>query len=359
MRIDDLETNLARTPIIARKLKVECQAFKKVIDDAVNALNKPKEIDDKLKSLSSDLGALHSGLTVAKVVRPIRLVAGRLQSSVKSVKRSVDKAEAKAKALDEKAKPIREKLKALSKQVGQFVKELDKLITQSTAALAKIKKVHGCVNSLQNPLRTLGLAQLNDFARVSNPPVVQLNKNMTQVNDAIKKSKAQIRQIIAQLNKLKQILREIASLRKVINPIMAPLKALLRALNQKINLRMFSFSIRQILDGLKLPWPFSYLEKLFWSTANRILNPILKALKLDVKLPGIPGLNLLGKINLDAFDKMPDFAGMLDDLAGSFRNLSELLKLFKVSCPPRKSAPTTSEALASALKGARPKLVAA
>ena len=86
--------------------------------------------------------------------------------------------------------------------------------------------------------------------------MVQLNKNMTEVNDAIKKSKAQFRQIIAQLNKLKQILREIASLRKVINPIMGPLKALLRALNQKINLRMFSFSIRQILDGLKLPWPF-------------------------------------------------------------------------------------------------------
>lgn len=95
------------------------------------------------------------------------------------------------------------------------------------------------------------------------------------------------------------------------------------------------------------------------STANRILNPILKALKLDVKLPGIPGLNLLGKINFDPFDEMPDFAGMLDDLAGSFRNLNELLKLFNVSCPPRKSAPTTSEALASALKGARPKLVAA
>ena len=159
MRIDDLETNLARTPIVARKLKAECQAFKKVIDDAVDALNKPKEVDDKLKSLSSDLGALYSGLTVAKVVRPIRLVAGRLQTSVKSVKRSVDKAEAKAKALEEKAKPIREKLKALSKQVGQFVKELDKLITQSTAALEKIKKVHGCVNSLQNPLRQLGLAQ--------------------------------------------------------------------------------------------------------------------------------------------------------------------------------------------------------
>ena len=52
MRIDDLETNLARTPIVARKLKAECQAFKKVIDDAVNALNKPKEVDDKLKSLS-------------------------------------------------------------------------------------------------------------------------------------------------------------------------------------------------------------------------------------------------------------------------------------------------------------------
>ena len=58
--------------------------------------------------------------------------------------------------------------------------------------------------------------------------------------------------------------------------------------------------------------------------ANRIVNPILKALKLDVKLPGVPGLSLLGKINLDAFDKMPDFAGMLDDLAGSLRNLNEL-----------------------------------
>lgn len=93
--------------------------------------------------------------------------------------------------------------------------------------------------------------------------------------------------------------------------------------------------------------------------ANKILNPILKALKLDVKLPGIPGLNLLGRINFDHFDKMPDFAGMLDDLAGLFRNLNEPLKLFKVGCPPRKSAPTTSEVLASALKEARPKLVAA
>jgi uncharacterized coiled-coil DUF342 family protein len=359
MKIDDLETNLARTPIEARKLKTECQAFKKVIDDAVNALNKPKEVDDKLKSLSSDLGALSTGLTVAKVVRPIRLVAGRLQTSVKSIRKSVDKWEAKAKALEEKAKPIRQELQALSKRIDQFIKELDKLISQSSSALEKIRKVHGCVNSLQDPLRKLGLAQLNDFARVSNQPVVVLNTNMTRVNDAIKKSRAQIRQIVAQLNKLKQILKEIASLRKVIDPIMGPLKKLLRALNQKINLKMFSFSIRQILDGLKLPWPFSYLEKAFWSTANRILDPILKALKLDVKLPGIPGLNLLGKINFDPFEKMPDFSGMLDDLTGLFGNLNELMKLFKVTCPPRQSAPTTSEALTSALKGARPKLVAA
>ncbi len=359
MKIDDLEKNLARTPVVAKKLKTDCQAFKKAIDDAVDALNKPKEVDDKLKSLSKDLGALSSGITIAKVVRPIRLVAGRLQTSVKATKRQVDKAEAKAKALDEKAKPIREELKGLSKRIGQFIRKLDQVINQSTAALTKIKKVHGCVKSLQQPLRRVGMAQLNDFTRVTNQPVVVLNTKIGQANDAIKKSKAQLRQIVAQLNKLKQILREIASLRKVINPIMAPLKSLLRALNQKINLKVFSFSIRQILDGLKLPWPFSYLEEAFWKAANSILNPILKALKLDVKLPGIPGLNLLGKINFDPFEKMPDFSGMFDDLTGLFGNLNELLKLFNVSCPPKKSAPKTSEVLTVALKGARPRAMAA
>ncbi len=358
MKIDEFEKNFAATPKIAKKLKVDCQAFKKSIDSAISALNKPKEVDDKLKSVSSNLGALASSLKIAKIVRPIRIVAGRLQASVSALKRNVDSAETRAAALDAKVKPIKSALKALSTKLASFIKKLDQLITKSTQGLKKIKIIYKCVKSQPAPLRKLGLKHLNDFAGIANPPVVTLNSKMNNVNSAIALAKKQVALVTSKLNQIQKILKGITSLLKVINPIAAPLKKLLSVLNRKIDLKIFSFSIRQILDGIKLPWPFSYLEKEFWKLANKILNPVLKALKLNIKLPSIPGLNILGQIKLDVFDKLPDFAAMFDDVARLVNNAFEIIKRFNISCKPKASTAKLSELIMRELKGLKPKLVA-
>lgn len=349
MKIDELETQLDNTLALTGTMKKDCLAYQRVINDAVWLLNKPQEVDRALKLLSTGLGELSTGLTVSKVVRPLRLVAGRLQRSVDVLKRKVDTAESKTKVLAQRVKPLRNSLRRLSSRISIFIRKLDRFTDKTRATLTAIRTVRKGINALPEAPRNLGYKQLNAYADFCKPPVILLNRSLAQTDKALLTDTTKIHEINKKLDQLSQAQKQLLSVQKRIDPVMKPLRKLLQALNRRINLKVFSFSVRQIIDGIKLPRPFRALERRFWDLANRILDPILKTLRLNIKLPDVPGLAVLNQINLDVFDRSPNFPAMFDDLTGMFDNLTSLFALFKVSCPPRASAPATPEMFAAQL----------
>jgi prefoldin subunit 5 len=354
---DDLDRNLGTVIQKAQSLKGNVQQLKGRIDRVTALLNRPKEVADALRSLSGDLGTLSTLLRVVQVVRVIRPAADVLRRQVDLLKQPVDSAERTASALERNVAPLRDRLRQLSQAMDDFLRRLDQVITHTTTARNRIAGVKRCMTSLPpGPARDQGMRLLDDFARTVNPPVEALIQALEVADGAVGAVNRELSTLEDQLNQLKSlILDSIASVRNVFNPILGPLRSLQSALDYRIDIKIFSFSVRDILEGLSLPWPFSYLEEAFWEAANAILQPILRTLHLDITLPSIPGLDLLSRIRFD-LPAVPQLEEARAKVQGLADNAGRLLDRFNVECPP-KSQTLFSESLLAELGAAEMTLV--
>ena len=355
--LDALESNLSRLVESSRSLKEKVQRVKEPAEKVKRLLDRPKAVAEALKSLSGDLATLSNLLQIAKVVRVIRPVADRVRGQVDRLKRLVDGAEGKALAIDRQVQPFREALDKLIRTLEQFVQRLDELGGRAERVRTSLRTTRACMAALPaGPARDHGFELLNSFARALNMP-------LSHLADSVAGADAQTTALTADLQALERLLEQvrsgvldgIASVRGVFGPLLGPLREISTVLDYRINLRIFSFTLRQILEGLSLPWPFSYLEDAFWEVANSILDPILRALHLDISLPEIPALDLVGQINLD-FPPLLDLERAVRGLTDFFPFTQDLLDRFKVDCPPAPGALSFTDQLLADLARAEPKL---
>jgi hypothetical protein len=355
--LDVMDGYLDRLRESSRSLKEKVQRVKAGAERAKRLLDRPKAVADALKSLSGDLATLSNLLQIAKVIRVVRPLADRVRGQVDRLRRLVDDAEGKALGLDRRVQPFREALDKLIRALDQLVQRLDQLGGHVDSFRTKLRSTRACMEALPaGPVRDRGFALLNDFARSVNMPLGFLA-------DSVAGADAQTTALIADLQTLERLLEQvrsgvlegIASVRGVFGPLLDPLKEVAKVLDYKIDIKIFSFSLREILEGLSLPWPFSYLEDAFWELANSILEPILRTLHLDISLPGIPALDLVGQINLDV-PHLLDLERAVQNLEGLFPLVQGLVDRFKVDCPPAAGAPFFTDQLLAELAGAKPKL---
>jgi hypothetical protein len=355
--LDGLDRNLTRLLERSRSLKEQVQRVKEPAEKVKRLLDRPKAVADALRSLSGDLATLSNLLQIAKVVRVIRPVADRVRGQVDRLKRLVNDAEGKALGIDRQVQPFRAAWDKLIGTLDQFVQRLDELSGRADRVRNSLRTTRACMSALPpGPVRDRGFALLNSFA-------VALNLPLSVLADSVGGADAQTTALIADLQALERLLEQvrggvldgIASVRGVFGPLLGPLQEIAKVLDYKINLEIFSFSLRQILEGLNLPWPLSYLEDAFWEAANQILDPILRALHLDISLPGIPALDLVGRIDLDV-PHLLDLERAVQGLAGYFPMTKDLLDRFKVDCPPAPGAPSFADQLFADLSRAKPKL---
>ena len=355
--LDALERNLNRILESSRSLKEKVQRVKEPAEKVKRLLDRPKAVAVALKSLSGDLATLSNLLQIAKVIRVVRPVADRVRGQVDRLKRLVDGAEGKALVIDRQVQPFREALDKLIRTLDQFVQRLDDLSARADRVRTSLRTTRACMAALPaGPVRDHGFALLNSFARALNMP-------LSLLADSVAGADAQTAALIADLQALERLLEQvrsgvldgIASVRGVFGPLLGPLQEIAKVLDYRIDLEIFSFSLRQILEGLSLPWPFSYLEEAFWELANNILDPILRALHLDISLPGIPALDLVGQIHLD-YPHLLDLERAVQGVAGYFPLTQDLLDRFKVDCPPAADALSFTDQLLADLSHAKPKL---
>ncbi|HXU33001.1 MAG TPA: hypothetical protein VN851_20740 [Thermoanaerobaculia bacterium] len=355
---DDLDRNLGEVIQRAQSLKANVQPLKGRIDRVIALLDRPKQVASSLRTLSGELGTLATLLQVAQVVRVIRPAADMLRRQIDILKRPVDFAEGKAAALERGVAPLRDRLRQLSQAMEDFLRRLDQVIAKTTDARNKISSVKRCIAALPaGPVRDRGLQLLDDFARTTNPILEAVVQSLGIAESATSAVNRELSILDDQLEQLKRtILDSIDSVRSIFGPLLGPLDSLRSALDYRINLEIFSFSLRDILNGLSLPWPFSYLEEKFWDLANSILQPILRTLHLDITLPSIPGLDLLDRIRLD-LPAIPQLEQARARVQGAADNASQFLDRFDVTCPPKSTAVPFSESLLAALDQVQPTLV--
>lgn len=352
MKIDDLEKHLGQTPAIASELRGNCSDLKNLVDETLKVIGLPRQAADKLNDLSKKLDHVSTALQIASIVKSIKGPADQLKRQVDSLKKAVDDARQKAATIADKLEGTRQTLEDLSKALQDLITILDGLVTSSTKALGTITAVHQCIDKIQDAtVREHGLDLLNDFADICDPLVVGLNDAMTKANDTCDTIKKDFSQLVDQLNVIPKILNGIDDVSNLLDPIIGPLDDLCAALDKKIGLKRFHFTIRQILNGIKLPWPFSYLEDKFWDMAMDILNPILKRLHLDITLPDIPGLDVFAGIDLSFFDQLGSLMKTFTDLESLIPNVLNVLAKFDVTCPPKTDAKRISIRVASELAG--------
>jgi prefoldin subunit 5 len=356
--IDDVDGNLALLSQRAESLRAKARALKARIDSLLAQLNRPKEVADGLRSLSGDLGTLSTLLRVVSVVRIIRPAADMLRRQVDILKAPVDAAEGKAQGVVRALEPLRAALGKLSKTIGDLVTRLDQVIAQSGKAREKVRTVRSCMQALPaGPVRDRGFQLLDDFARTANPVLRTAADALQAADSAAGAVEREMAMLEGQLEELRRtVLGGIQAVRSVFGPVLGPLRDLQSALDYRIDLGLFSFSLRQILDGISLPWPFSYLEEQFWNIANGILQPILRALHLDISLPSIPGLDLLDRIRPD----LPSIHALEPAIDGATRlagNAQNLVDRFDVHCPPKAEQVLFSERLLADLAEVEPQLV--
>ena len=337
--IDQLDHDLTTLVNRGGSLRDNVKQLRSRIDGVVRALDQPKRIADGLRSLSSDLGSLSSLLLVARVVRVIRPVTDRLRSSANALKSRVDAAERKARDLDRRVAPTREKLRKLSQDMKAFLERLEQFLEYSEGARQKISAVRECMENLpQGPARERGFELLDEFALIVQPSVQEVSRGLATADGQVGAVNGALRSIEDRLNQAAdRILGGIRSVRDAFGPVLGPLRELARALDRKIDIRIWCFTIRQILDGIRLPPPFRWVEDLFWKAANAILDPILRALRLDISLPNVPGLDLLDGIRLDipGIEELERLVAEVRQLADNLRNLVDR---FDVECPPKEQS---------------------
>lgn len=356
--IYELNDDLVRLLDRGRSLRGNVQELRTRIDRVIQALDQPKRIADSLSGLSSDLGALSGLLQIARVVRVVRPLTDRLRSSALQLKGRVDAAERRARDLDRRVASTRDRLRKLSQEMKAFLDRLDDVLGHVEESRQAILSVRGCMENLpEGPVRERGFVLLDDFAAIVQPSVAAVSDGLGAADSQVAAINGSLRSIEDQIGQAAQrILDGVRSVRGAFGPVLGPLRELVRVLDRKIDIRIWCFSIRQILEGISLPWPFSFVEELFWKAANAILDPILRSLRLDISLPNLPGLDLLDGIRLEV-PGQEELARLVADIRQQAENLRNLADRFNVECPPREDASRFSESLLVELATAEPRWI--
>jgi hypothetical protein len=272
-------------------------------------------LDSSLK-LASDL------LGVMRIIPPISAAASNTKRVIDLFREPVSKAKKVSGEIDKRVKPVRTKVHQVEQQVAKLDAELKSIIGKEQALIQTVNHAQVCIISLPSgAVKTESTGALEALSVEADPPVVKIQQAQHAVLEAANTAENKINQVKENVQSLLEIDAAIDRVMKVLNPLISQLQAIKKAFNQIIRVpyggfpkmctkkvwpgvkvhypcgwytTYFSFSIQQILDGVSgvLKPVMDLLDK----AVNAVLNPLLKALNLNIKLPEIPGLDKLKSI---------------------------------------------------------------
>ena len=322
------------------KLETDSSALEKKVkavdDDLIYIHEKlaiPETLHDRLSTLDSNLKLASDLLGVMRIIPPISTAASNTKRVIDLFREPVSKAKKVSGNIDKRVKPLRTKVHEVEQEVARLDAELQSVIENEQALIQSVNHAQVCIVSLPSgAVKSESTASLEALSQKADPPVVKTQQAQHVVLEAANTVEGKINQVKKNIKSLLEIDDAIDRVMEVLDPLIRQLQAVKKAFNKIIRVpygglpkmctkkvwpgvkvhypcgwypAYFSFSIQQILDGVSgvIKPVMDLLDKAMYA----VLNPLLKALNLNIKLPGIPGLEKL-KETLDAlysvFDPM-------------------------------------------------------
>ena len=344
---DNLKSDLSQLEIDSSELEKKVKA---VDDDLIyvhDKLSISETLHNRLSTLDSSLKLASDLLGVVRIIPPISAAASNTKRVIDLFREPVGKAKKVTGNVDKRIKPIRSKVHEVQQQVAKLDMELKDIIGKEQTLIQSVNHAQICIASLPSgTIKTESTGVLEATSAKAAPPVDLTLQAQHAVLEAANTAENKINQIKKDVQSLVEIDAAIDRVMNVINPLIDQLAAIKRAFNKMIRVpyggfpRMckkkvwpgittyypcgwhttyISFSIQQILDGVTgvVKPVMDLLDK----AMNAVLNPLLKALNLNIKLPDIPGLDKLQGI-------VDSLAAVFDPLTQTFKKLaSEVQKL--------------------------------
>ncbi|RBW59411.1 hypothetical protein DS884_06640 [Tenacibaculum sp. E3R01] len=306
------------------KLEADVKTVSQDLQTIDNDLTMSKTINTKLKDLDSALSEAVELLEVVSIIPEIGTEASELKNVLSTFKKPIDEALDVSNKVEKVVAPIRNAIEKVEPKVKQIDEVLLKLMNAENQFIATLGGAINCINSLPNSTVKTELVNEIDTAAGKVDPVV------LTFDDAQIKILNGIAEATEEVEKIKHLVMGLVSLENQINAVMNVLNPLISALNSVKNVLShtirvpyggypkvcykhvlgvkvpypcgwhtvyFSFSVEQIIKGgLSVIGP---VMDLLNKAMNAVLQPVLRALNLNIHLPSIPGLSILNDLSED------------------------------------------------------------
>lgn len=357
---DKLKSDLNKLETDSSELEDKVKA---VDDDLVfvhDKLSISETLHDRLSTLDSSLKLASELLGVVRIIPPISAAASNTKRVIDLFREPVSKAKKVSGDVDKRVKPIRDKVGRVEQEVAKLDDELISIISKEQSLIQSVNHAQICIASLPSgTVKTESSGALEAISTQATPPVDLALQAQHAVLEAATMAENKINQVKKDVQALVEIDASIDRVMNVLNPLIDQLTAIKRAFNKMIRVpyggfpkmckkkvwpgittyypcgwhtTYISFSIQQILDGVTgvVKPVMDLLDK----AMNAVLNPLLKALNLNIKLPEIPGLDQLEDI-IDSLTSVFDpLTQTFNQLASKVQKLQEKLQsLFEFTEP--------------------------
>ena len=321
-KTDELKSNLSKLEGDSSELEKKVKA---VDDDLIYVHDKltiPETIHDRLSQLDSSLMLASNLLGVVRILPAISVAASNTKRAIDLFREPVSKAKKVTADIDKRVKPIRTKVHKVEQEAAKLDAEIKAIITKEQSLIQAVNHAQICIAGLPSgTVKTKSTDTLEALSKKADPPVGQAVQAQQAVLEAANTIENKIDQVKSNLKSLVEIDVSIDRVMNALDPLISQLQAIKKAFNQTIRVPFggypkmckkkvwpgmtvyypcgwyttyFSFTIQQILDGISgvVKPVMDLLDK----AMDAVLNPLLKALNLNIKLPGIPKLEKLEDI---------------------------------------------------------------
>jgi hypothetical protein len=316
----DVSTTESHTAQLESDVKTVYQDLQTIDNDLAIS----QTINNDLKQLDSALNEAVELLEVVSIIPEIGSEASELKNVISTFKKPVDEALAVSNKVESVVAPIRNAIGKVEPKIKQIDTILLKLMNAENQFASTLGSAIQCINSLPNSSIKSGLEQeLDDAAEKVDPVVLKFDAQQVAILNAIDKAKEEAEDVKHLVMGLTSLQSQINAVMNVLNPLISSLNAVKNVLSHTIRVpyggypkvcykhvlgvkvpypcgwhtTYFSFSVEQIIKGgLHVIGP---VMDLLNKAMNAVLQPVLRALHLNINLPQIPGLSILNDLSND------------------------------------------------------------
>lgn len=245
------------------------------IDSMVRTLGR---VDDKVNRIKRELESL-TKIPQLRLLRPLVTNLGKVRNQIHSVRVKADKANR------EVVKPLISKLRSVEKKVEAKVKEIRNVASQTNQARQKLTQLTSYVSS--RGYKRGEVRSLENIARPVSSGVRSVNQMISEMDRSLSGLDRDFNTLASHLSAVSRAKSAVTKLDRDLAKADKAARDLSKVMSKRISVKFpvkFSVSIRELLEapGKVLDVVLKPLQKL----ADKALQPVLKKLKLEIKVPG-------------------------------------------------------------------------